>query len=146
MCCQALRSLSQAWANPSAVKHTPLEQQLYVSKALLLSVNLLDDSELRQLKSGTAQSNSNKNSDVPPLTTLCLFFIELLQCMLGGMHSHLDSSVERIRQIGMVVGECLSSRMNIEGTSLKFEVLLMCSLLPFAMLKLPQCCRSYFDL
>lgn len=92
-----LRSVSQAWANPSAVKHTPLEQQLYVSKALLLSVNLLRDCELQELRS------------------------ELLQCMLGGMQSHLDSSVVRIRRMGMVVGECLSSRMDINGTKLKFE-------------------------
>ncbi|TMS21900.1 Telomere length regulation protein TEL2-like protein [Larimichthys crocea] len=94
---QVLRSLSQAWANPSAVKHTPLEQQLYVSKALLLSVSLLKDSELQELRS------------------------DLLQCMLGGMQSHLDSSVLRIRRMGMVVGECLSSRMNISGTQLKFQ-------------------------
>lgn len=46
--------------------------------------------------------------------------------MLGGMQSHLDSSVVRIRQMGMVVGECLSSRMNINGTRLKFEVKLTC--------------------
>lgn len=45
--------MCQAWANPSAVKHTPLEQQLYVSKALLLSVSLLKDSELQELRSGT---------------------------------------------------------------------------------------------
>ncbi|XP_042363229.1 telomere length regulation protein TEL2 homolog [Plectropomus leopardus] len=94
---QVLRSVSQAWANPSAVKHTPLEQQLYVSKALLLSVSLLKDSELQELRS------------------------ELLQCMLGGMQSHLDSSVVRIRRMGMVVGECLSSRMDINKTKLKFE-------------------------
>ncbi|XP_039992125.1 telomere length regulation protein TEL2 homolog isoform X2 [Xiphias gladius] len=94
---QVLRSVSQAWANPSAVKHTPLEQQLYVSKALLLSVSLLRDSELQELRS------------------------ELLQCMLGGMQSHLESSVLRIRRVGMVVGECLSSRMDISGTKLKFE-------------------------
>ncbi|XP_047464094.1 telomere length regulation protein TEL2 homolog isoform X2 [Mugil cephalus] len=94
---QVLRSVSQAWANPSAVKHTPLEQQLYVSKALLLSVSLLKDSELQELRS------------------------ELFQCMLGGMQSHLDSSVVRIRHMGMVVGECLSSRMDINGTKLKFE-------------------------
>ncbi|XP_027145561.1 telomere length regulation protein TEL2 homolog [Larimichthys crocea] len=94
---QVLRSLSQTWANPSAVKHTPLEQQLYVSKALLLSVSLLKDSELQELRS------------------------DLLQCMLGGMQSHLDSSVVRIRRMGMVVGECLSSRMNISGTQLKFQ-------------------------
>ncbi|KAF1373997.1 hypothetical protein PFLUV_G00244700 [Perca fluviatilis] len=94
---QVLRSVSQAWANPSAVKHTPLEQQLYVSKALLLSVSLLRDSELQELRS------------------------ELLQCMLGGMQSHLDSSLVRIRRMGMVVGECLSSRMDINNTKLKFE-------------------------
>ncbi|KAM6963508.1 telomere length regulation protein TEL2 homolog [Tautogolabrus adspersus] len=94
---QVLRSVSQAWANPSAVKHTPLEQQLYVSKALLLSVSLLNDSELQELRS------------------------DLLQCMLGGMQSHLDSSVVRIRHMGMVVGECLSSRMDISGAELKFE-------------------------
>ncbi|XP_061823607.1 telomere length regulation protein TEL2 homolog [Nerophis lumbriciformis] len=94
---QVLRSVSQAWANPSAVKHTPLEQQLYVSKTLLLCVRLLDDAELQELRS------------------------ELLQCMLGGMQSHLDSNVVRVRHMGMVVGECLSSRMNINGTKLTFE-------------------------
>ncbi|XP_029934081.1 telomere length regulation protein TEL2 homolog [Myripristis murdjan] len=94
---QVLRSLCQAWANPSAVKHTPLEQQLYVSKALLLCVGLLNDSELQELRP------------------------ELLQCLLGGMQSHLDSNVVRIRHMGMVVGECLSSRMDINGIKLKFE-------------------------
>uniref|UniRef100_A0A672FR55 Telomere length regulation protein TEL2 homolog n=1 Tax=Salarias fasciatus TaxID=181472 RepID=A0A672FR55_SALFA len=94
---QVVRSVSQAWANPSAVKHTPLEQQLYVSKALLLSVSLLKDAERQELRS------------------------ELLQCMLGGMQSHLDSGVPRIRRMGMVVGECLSSCMDISGARLKFE-------------------------
>uniref|UniRef100_A0A8C4E730 Telomere length regulation protein TEL2 homolog n=1 Tax=Dicentrarchus labrax TaxID=13489 RepID=A0A8C4E730_DICLA len=97
---QVLRSVSQAWANPSAVKHTPLEQQLYVSKALLLCVSL------------------------SPLSV----FSDLLQCMLGGMQSHLDSSVVRIRRVGMVVGECLSARMDISGTKLKFEVQSICKL------------------
>ncbi|KAM8836226.1 telomere length regulation protein TEL2 homolog isoform 1-T3 [Spinachia spinachia] len=94
---QVLRSVLQAWANPSAVKHTPLDQQLYVSRALLLSVSLLKDSELQELHS------------------------ELLQCMLGGMQCHLDSGVVRIRRMGMVVGECLSARMDLHKTKLKFE-------------------------
>ncbi|KAM4623576.1 telomere length regulation protein TEL2 homolog [Polymixia lowei] len=94
---QVLRALCQAWANPSAVRHTAVEQQVYVSRALLLCVGLLRDEELLQLRS------------------------ELLQCMLGGMQSHLDSSVLRIRRMGMVVGESLSSRMDINGTKLKFE-------------------------
>ncbi|XP_077595067.1 telomere length regulation protein TEL2 homolog [Stigmatopora nigra] len=94
---QVLRAVSQAWANPSAVKHTPQEQQMYVSKTLLLCVGLLEDAELQELRS------------------------ELLQCMLGGMQSHLDSNVPSIRRMGMLVGEVLSSRMNINGTKLKFE-------------------------
>lgn len=140
MCCQALRSLSQAWANPSAVKHTPLEQQLYVSKALLLSVNLLDDSELQQLQSGRTKNSNDKDvlADKNLSSVYCgppfFFFLELLQCMLGGMQSHLDSSVVRIRQMGMVVGECLSSRMNINGNKLKFEVIIECFLVRFAIL------------
>ena len=44
--------------------------------------------------------------------------------MLGGMQCHLDSSVVRVRRMGMVVGECMSSRMDVGGTAkLKFEVL-----------------------
>uniref|UniRef100_A0A8C8MMN5 Telomere length regulation protein TEL2 homolog n=1 Tax=Oncorhynchus tshawytscha TaxID=74940 RepID=A0A8C8MMN5_ONCTS len=94
-----LRSLCQAWANPSAVRHTPLEQQLYVSRALLLCVGLLSDE-----------------------TFSCpIKHDPLLQCMLGGMQSHLDSSVVRVRRMGMVVGECLSSRMDVNGAKLKFE-------------------------
>uniref|UniRef100_A0A3B3XJ05 Telomere length regulation protein TEL2 homolog n=1 Tax=Poecilia mexicana TaxID=48701 RepID=A0A3B3XJ05_9TELE len=95
---QVLRSVSQAWANPSAVKHTPQEQQLYVSKTLLLAASLLTDAELQELRS------------------------DLLQCLLGGMQSHLDSSAVGIRTLGMVVGECLSARMDLSGTKLKFEV------------------------
>ncbi|XP_008434585.1 telomere length regulation protein TEL2 homolog [Poecilia reticulata] len=94
---QVLRSVSQAWANPSAVKHTPQEQQLYVSKALLLAASLLTDAELQELRS------------------------DLLQCLLGGMQSHLDSSAVGIRTLGLVVGECLSARMDLSGTKLKFE-------------------------
>lgn len=60
---QVLRAVSQAWANPSAVKHTPIEQQLYISKALLLSVNLLDDSELHELQSGINKDNLPPISD-----------------------------------------------------------------------------------
>ncbi|KAJ8245793.1 hypothetical protein GJAV_G00260380 [Gymnothorax javanicus] len=94
---QVLRSLCQTWANSSAVRHTPVEQQLYLSRALLLCLGLLRDSELEQLRP------------------------ELLQCMLGGMQCHLESNVLRVRHAGMVVGECLSSRLEANGPRLKFE-------------------------
>uniref|UniRef100_A0AAV2LFL9 Telomere length regulation protein TEL2 homolog n=1 Tax=Knipowitschia caucasica TaxID=637954 RepID=A0AAV2LFL9_KNICA len=94
---QVLRSVCQAWANPSAVRHTPLQQQMYISKALLLSVALLREAELTELRS------------------------ELLQCLLGGVQSHLDSSLVRVRHMGMAVGEGLSARLDFNGTKLKFE-------------------------
>ncbi|XP_029605179.1 telomere length regulation protein TEL2 homolog isoform X2 [Salmo trutta] len=76
---------------------TPLVQQFYVSRALLLCVGLLRHPELQELRS------------------------ELLQCMLGRTQSHLDSSVVRVRRMGMVVGKCLHSCRNISGLKLKFE-------------------------
>ncbi|KAJ8364161.1 hypothetical protein SKAU_G00129920 [Synaphobranchus kaupii] len=94
---QVLRSLCQTWANSSAVRHTPVEQQLYLSRALLLCLGLLSDSELQGLRP------------------------ELLQCMLGGMQCHLDNSVMRVRRAGMIVGECLSARMDANGPQLKFQ-------------------------
>ncbi|MBN3306405.1 TELO2 protein, partial [Amia calva] len=94
---QVLRALCEAWSGGSAVRHAPLEQQLYLSRALLLSVGLLSDPELLGLRA------------------------ELLQCMLGGMQCHLDSSVERVRRLGMVVGESLSTRLDPEGSRLQFQ-------------------------
>uniref|UniRef100_A0A8C5F829 Telomere length regulation protein TEL2 homolog n=1 Tax=Gadus morhua TaxID=8049 RepID=A0A8C5F829_GADMO len=94
---QVLRSVCETWSSPSSVRNTPVEQQLYVSRVLLLSASLLKGEEITLLRS------------------------ELLQCMLGGMQSHLDSGVVRLRRLGMVVGECLSSCMDLNGTKLAFE-------------------------
>ncbi|KAK9953001.1 hypothetical protein ABG768_017027 [Culter alburnus] len=94
---QVLRSVCQVWCNSSAVKHTSVEQQLYVSKALLLCVALLTDSEIQELRQ------------------------EMLQCMLGGVQCRLDSNIVRIRRMGMVVGECLSYKLDTPGSQLKFQ-------------------------
>ncbi|CAM4723914.1 unnamed protein product [Leuciscus chuanchicus] len=94
---QVLRSVCQVWCNSSAVKHTSVEQQLYVSKALLLCVALLTDSEIQELRQ------------------------EMLQCMLGGVQCRLDSNIVRIRRMGMAVGECLSHKLDAPGSQLKFQ-------------------------
>ncbi|KAB5587224.1 hypothetical protein PHYPO_G00010650 [Pangasianodon hypophthalmus] len=94
---QVLRSVCQVWCNSSAVRHTPVEQQLYVSKSLLLCVCLLHHTEIPELRE------------------------DLLQCMLGGVQCRLDSSVERVRRMGMVVGECISRRLDTPTSQLKFQ-------------------------
>uniref|UniRef100_A0A8C1ZT38 Telomere length regulation protein TEL2 homolog n=1 Tax=Cyprinus carpio TaxID=7962 RepID=A0A8C1ZT38_CYPCA len=94
---QVVRSVCQVWCNSSAVKHTSVEQQLYVSKALLLCVALLSHSEIQELRQ------------------------EMFQCMLGGVQCRLDSGIERIRRMGMIVGECLSHKLDTPGSQLKFQ-------------------------
>lgn len=47
---------------------------------------------------------------------------EMLQCMLGGVQCRLDSNIVRIRRMGMVVGECLSYKLDAPGSELKFQV------------------------
>ncbi|TRY92900.1 hypothetical protein DNTS_005713 [Danionella cerebrum] len=94
---QVLRSVCQVWCNSSAVKHTCVEQQLYVTRALLLTVALLQNSEVQELRQ------------------------ELVQCMLGGVQCRLDSNIERIRRMGMVVGECLSQKLDTPGSQLQFQ-------------------------
>uniref|UniRef100_A0AAR2JDN5 Telomere length regulation protein TEL2 homolog n=1 Tax=Pygocentrus nattereri TaxID=42514 RepID=A0AAR2JDN5_PYGNA len=94
---QVLRSVCQVWSNSSAVRHTSLDQQLYVSKALLLCVNLLNQTEIQEL--------------------------QLLQCMLGGVQCRLDSSTEHVRRMGMVVGECLSQKLDTPTSQLQFQVI-----------------------
>lgn len=42
--------------------------------------------------------------------------------MLSGMQCHLDSSVLRVRKIGMVVGECISQHMDTPTARLSFQV------------------------
>ncbi|KAJ7428857.1 hypothetical protein WISP_00582 [Willisornis vidua] len=41
--------------------------------------------------------------------------------MMEGVKCHLDSSLPRLRRLGMVVAEAISSRLSTEGPVLKFE-------------------------
>ncbi|KAI5106624.1 telomere length regulation protein TEL2-like isoform 1, partial [Silurus meridionalis] len=94
---QVLCSVCQVWCNSSAVRHTTVEQQLYVSKSLLLCLCLLHHDEIPEIRE------------------------DLLQCMLGGVQCRLDSGVERVRRMGMVVGECISRRLDTSTSQLKFQ-------------------------
>uniref|UniRef100_A0A8C0GGJ6 Telomere length regulation protein TEL2 homolog n=1 Tax=Chelonoidis abingdonii TaxID=106734 RepID=A0A8C0GGJ6_CHEAB len=91
---KVLKELLETWGSSSAVKHSPVEQQLYVSKAILICLSHLKEPEIEKL----------------------------LTSMMGGMKCHLDSNLPRVRRLGMIVAESISSRITTDGPCLKFQV------------------------
>ncbi|XP_077172930.1 telomere length regulation protein TEL2 homolog isoform X3 [Paroedura picta] len=94
---KALKELLGIWGSSSAVKHSPLEQQVYISKAILICLSHV------------------KNADIEDNRQ------ELLASVMEGMKCHLDSNLPRVRHLGMVVAESLSVRITPEGPALKFQ-------------------------
>ncbi|NXP64814.1 TELO2 protein, partial [Chloropsis cyanopogon] len=94
---RVLQELLEAWSSSSAVKHSPVEQQLYISKAILICLSHLKESEIESCRQ------------------------ELLTSMMEGVKCHLDSSLPQLRRLGMVVAESISLKINTEGPVLKFE-------------------------
>ncbi|NXL49466.1 TELO2 protein, partial [Podilymbus podiceps] len=94
---KALQELMDTWGSSSAAKHSPPEQQLYISKAILICLSHLKEPEVESCRQ------------------------ELLTSMMEGMKCHLDSSLPQIRRLGMIVAESISSKINIDGPVLKFQ-------------------------
>ncbi|XP_060117034.1 telomere length regulation protein TEL2 homolog [Heteronotia binoei] len=94
---KALGELLRTWGSSSAVKHSSVEQQLYISKAILICLSYVKDVEIESHKQ------------------------ELLASMMEGMKCHLDSNLPRVRHLGMVVAESISARITPEGPALKFQ-------------------------
>ncbi|NWR42559.1 TELO2 protein, partial [Regulus satrapa] len=94
---RVLQELLETWSSSSAVKHSPAEQQLYISKAILICLSHLKEPEIESCRQ------------------------ELLTSMMEGVKCHLDSSLPRLRRLGMVVAESISFKINAEGPVLKFE-------------------------
>ncbi|KAK7801904.1 hypothetical protein U0070_005891 [Myodes glareolus] len=94
---QVLKELLETWGNSSAVRHAPLEQQHYISKAILVCLAHLGASELQDIRD------------------------ELLASMMAGVKCRLDSSLPPVRRLGMIVAEVISSRIHPEGPQLKFQ-------------------------
>lgn len=74
--------LVQIWGNKSALIHTPFEQHYYLSKLIVIGVSLL--------------SNINLDDEYKRNVEVNLF---------EGVPTHLESSEEKVRTIGMVVAE-----------------------------------------
>ncbi|KFO71250.1 Telomere length regulation protein TEL2, partial [Cuculus canorus] len=94
---KVLQELLETWGSSSAVKHSPAEQQLYISKAILICLSHLKEPEIESCRQ------------------------ELLTIMMEGVKCHLDSSLPQIRRLGMIVAESISSKINTDGPVLKFQ-------------------------
>ncbi|XP_059752785.1 telomere length regulation protein TEL2 homolog isoform X5 [Balaenoptera ricei] len=94
---QALKELLETWGSSSAIRHVPLVQQCYVSKAILICLAHLGEAELRDSQD------------------------ELLASLMEGVKSRLDSSLPPVRRLGMIVAEVASARIHPEGPPLKFQ-------------------------
>lgn len=49
---QVLQELLETWSSSSAVKHSPLEQQQYISKAILICLSHLKEPEIESCRQG----------------------------------------------------------------------------------------------
>ncbi|XP_042294733.1 telomere length regulation protein TEL2 homolog isoform X2 [Sceloporus undulatus] len=94
---KVFKELLETWVSSSAIRHCPVEQQLYISKAILICLFHLKEEEIV----------SNRQ--------------ELLTSLMEGMKCHLDSNLPRVRFMGMVVAECLSEKITPDGPVLKFQ-------------------------
>uniref|UniRef100_A0A8C0IGD1 Telomere length regulation protein TEL2 homolog n=1 Tax=Bubo bubo TaxID=30461 RepID=A0A8C0IGD1_BUBBB len=94
---KVLLELLETWGSSSAVKHSPPEQQQYISKAILICLSHLKEHEIESYRE------------------------ELLTSMMEGVKCHLDSSLPQIRCLGMIVAESISSKINTDGPVLKFQ-------------------------
>uniref|UniRef100_A0A8C8E5M2 Telomere length regulation protein TEL2 homolog n=1 Tax=Otus sunia TaxID=257818 RepID=A0A8C8E5M2_9STRI len=94
---KVLLELLETWGSSSAVKHSPPEQQQYISKAILICLSHLKEHEIESCRE------------------------ELLTSMMEGVKCHLDSSLPQIRCLGMIVAESISSKINTDGPVLKFQ-------------------------
>lgn len=92
---QLLKKTLEVWGNRSALNHAPLGQHLYLTKLLLLGI------EVCKNKLTSIDRNDLK-------TTL-----------MTAIPAHLESAVVEIRAIGMIVGEILVG--NLDTTKLEFE-------------------------
>uniref|UniRef100_A0A8C0BGQ0 Telomere maintenance 2 n=1 Tax=Buteo japonicus TaxID=224669 RepID=A0A8C0BGQ0_9AVES len=78
---KVLQELLETWGSSSAVKHSPPEQQQYISKAILICLSHLKEPEIESCRQ------------------------ELLTSMMEGVKCHLDSNLPQIRRLGMIVAE-----------------------------------------
>ncbi|XP_061169195.1 telomere length regulation protein TEL2 homolog [Saccostrea echinata] len=92
-----LRELLSVWGDSSALKHTSVEQHLYITKALFIGLGFLKESDKAEIRE------------------------DFIQLLMPGIQCHIASSDHRIRKIGMALAETISAVLDPKGQQLKFE-------------------------
>ena len=94
---EVVHTLLDVWGDRSAINHTTYDQHFYVTCAVLLSFGHLNMEE----------KLTEKHT--------------ILTKLLVGVQSHLDSPLEKVRRLGMVVAECITSSLEPSGEKLVFD-------------------------
>ncbi|XP_064625964.1 telomere length regulation protein TEL2 homolog isoform X2 [Lineus longissimus] len=94
---KVLKILLEVWGDTSALKHTSYEQHAYISRAILVCLAFISQTEIQENKE------------------------DLMSLMMSGVQCHLDNTTPKTRRLGMIVAECLTKTIDLSGHKLEFE-------------------------
>ena len=94
---ETLHKLFDVWGDKSAIKHTTYDQHFYITCTVVLLFGHLNMDEKK------AQKHA------------------ILTKLLVGVQSHLESPLEKVRRLGMVLAECVTASLEPNGDRLNFE-------------------------
>jgi telomere length regulation protein len=105
-----LVNLLTVWVDGSALNHTPLEQHIYISQAVILCVHYIN------ITPAEAEERHERRS----LTESDTKLIE--SKLFSGVPVHLESPLETVRAVGMVTAEIVTGILHAsDEPQLKFE-------------------------
>lgn len=94
---KTLNNLLSHWGNYNTIKHSSYPQHFYITKAVILCAVQANDKEIAEHKQ------------------------VLLHKLLTGVQAHLESPDSKIRRLGMITAECLTSYLHPGNEKLEFE-------------------------
>lgn len=94
-----MMQLLTVWADKTSMQHTPLKQHLFISKLIVLGFNYLCCLSLQSSLRVSLQSK-----------------------LFKGMPSHLESTTESIRIMGMITAECVVHHLNKQAVEVEKKV------------------------
>lgn len=94
---ETLGTMLDCWSNGSSIKHTPYSQHFYISCGIVHIMGYFSSDERETHKH------------------------ELLKTLLVGVQNHLENPEQKVRRLGMIVAECVTSTLEPNTEKLAFE-------------------------